>query len=317
MHGAQATGNVHTGIHDVGPDAVERRFQCRVTSLCQHIRHAGIQISGADGVSHGFGLLADRQVLLGIAGCHYAFAFRLEGYASDVDKPLGHLQVERVAGGMVEFHQCQFYLFVTGCLVDWFTSVVRGISFKEHVVDVSCILFGNLQPFVFSRCLIIGHGTFVHVSHVVKFVAVQHKRVGLIAHTSATPVVVFGRYAGDVRFIQVSVGLLCVAYEVDDAVHGVFQCRVFLQSQQIGSPFHHLVEVGCYETMRERQLVFDAMQVVACFSEVVHSRTYLVEGERYKYFFLCFQAGKPKIVFQRYLLKGNGLQYFRTFGFVH
>ena len=120
---------------------------------------------------------------------------------------------------------------------------------------------------------------------------------------------VVGRHACYVRLIQITVVLLRPSDEVYYAVHCVFELGVFLQGEQIGGTFHHLVQVGSHETVWKRQFVLHSVQVVAGLAQVVHCRAHLVEGERNKYFFLCLEAWKPEVVLQRDLLERDGLEH--------
>ena len=111
------------------------------------------------------------------------------------------------------------------------------------------------------------------------------------------------RHSCSVRFVEVSVGLLGGADEVDDTVHGAFQGGVFLKREQVGGSLHHLVEVGGHEAVGEGEFALVAFEILTGLAQIVHGRTHLVESEGHKGLFLNDQSRTPEIVFKRHLFE--------------
>ena len=105
VHRPESAGNVHLGIDDIVPDCVERFPVIGSAEQAFHFGHSGILIGGTHRVPHRLGLFGNRLVLLSIGAGHYAIAFRHESDAPDIQKLFRHVEVELVAGIVVELHQ--------------------------------------------------------------------------------------------------------------------------------------------------------------------------------------------------------------------
>ncbi len=133
-------------------------------------------------MAYRLGLKGDRGMLLCVFRCVHSFSVRDECDPADIEEPLGHIQVEGISCAAVKLAESQFYLFVSGSLVDGLAVIIVRVPFEKYLVHVTGALFGDFQKIVLSRGLIIGDGRFVEVSHVVKFMAVDHMRIGAGPH---------------------------------------------------------------------------------------------------------------------------------------
>ncbi len=209
-----------------------------------HFGHSRIEISGSHGVANRFALLSNRQVLLRIGSRHYTFTLRFVGNSPDIQKLFGHVQIKRVSGYPEKFNQPELNFFVARCLVYRFSVVVIFIAFKKNLIYVPCIFFGYIHPFSFPGCLIISYCCFVHVAHVIQFVTVQYKRVRFIAHSGASPGVVPVFYTNGVGHVQVTIFFLCIANNLNDAVHFGLDAFILLQHEDVSRAFHYFIQIG-------------------------------------------------------------------------
>ena len=108
------------------------------------------------------------------------------------------------------------------------------------------------------------------------------------------------RHARYVRLVKISVLLLRLGDDVDYIVHASLQLGVGLYGQQIGRALHHLIQVGRYVAVNERQLALLAPQKSARAAQILHRRLRLVQRERHQRAFLRAQAREPEIILQRH-----------------
>ena len=213
MHGAQAAGDVHARVGDVRPNMIKRLGVRGFTGQHADIRHAGVQVRGAHGVTDRLGLLGHRAMLLGVGRRHHAFALGHVGDAADFQKFPRHVEVQLLARHAVQLHQCQLHLLMARRLPNGFAAVIFRVALEEDLIDVSCVFLRHLQQLVFAGRLIIRDGCLIHVAHIVQLVTMHYELVRLVAHH-----VFLCPHAGGMRRIQIPVGLLRRGDDVYDRV---------------------------------------------------------------------------------------------------
>ena len=229
--GADAAGDVELLRDDVVPDAVDGLDVALVAGQRGHVGHAGIHVGGAHGVAHGLVLLGHGLVALRV--------LLLDGgLAAVVEQELGEVEVALLAGGQVEAGHRHLGYLVTRH--DAHLAWVGPYLLAGHVG----IAAGNVEELALARSLPVGHGALHHVAEVVEFV-----REVFLLHPAAvaSPVV---RVGGVLRAcgVEVAVGLLCSADDVDDGVAVGLQALVRIGLQDVGGPLQRLVGVGVVDS---------------------------------------------------------------------
>ena len=262
---------------------------------------------------HGRTLLAHGHVLLRIVGSHHPFAVGTVRHAAYVEKTFCHVEIERIARNTEQLHQSQLDLLMSGSLIDRLAVVIGWVALEEYVIYVACALLRRVEPLAFARGLIICHGRFVHVSHVVEFVAVHNPRIGFVTRTTIGAV-----YHGrphDMRFVEITVGSLCRNYDIDYLIHATLQLLIGLDGEQVSRSLHNLEQVGSHVTC-QRQQTFGLLSPQVCpdTPEILHGRLGLAQRKGHKRMLLRLEAREPEVVLYLHFLEWYRLQSFSAFG---
>ena len=210
---AHAAGDVQFLRRHVLPNAIEGAHVRRIAGQRGDVRHSGVHVHGAHGVSPGDGLGLVHHFLL-------RFHVRVPGAllarirTARIQHELRQAQIALVAGGAVELGESHFHDLVAG--PDG--ALVRPESPVEQVGGTQ----RNVQQRTLLRGLIMRHGGFVQMAQVVQFVAV---------HALQNPAPVAGprmrvRRIDGAGGVQVSVRLLRRRDLLDQPIHVGFQLRV-------------------------------------------------------------------------------------------
>ncbi len=160
------------------------------------------------------------------------------------------------------------------CLADGLAVVVFRVSDKKDLIDVPGILFGNLKEFVFACRQVVGDRRFVKMTHVVKLMAMDHESVGFVSHHASG-----GAYLRGMRGVQVPVRFLGRCDHFHNAVELGLKLRIVLQLGEIGSAFHHFVQVRVDEAMGSVVLHFFSCQIIRRRLKMFDSRDGFFKGE--------------------------------------
>ncbi len=137
MHGTQAPGDVHARVGDIRPNMIERPGVSGLTGQHADIRHTGVQVRGAHGVTDRLGLLGHRPMLLGVGRRHHPFALRHVSDAADFQKFPRHIEVQLLTRYAVQLDQRQLHLLMARRLPNGFAAVVFRVALEEDLIDVS------------------------------------------------------------------------------------------------------------------------------------------------------------------------------------
>ena len=181
-------------------------------------------------MAHGLVLLNDGLVALRV--------LLLDGgLAAVVEQELGEVEIALLTGGQVEARHGHLGYLVTG-----HDAHLSGIGAHLPAGHIG-IAAGDVEEFALAGSLPVGHRSLHHVAEVVQFV-----REVLLLHPAAvaSPVV---RVGGILRAggVEVAVGLLRTADDVDDGVAVGLQLLIGISLQNVGGTLQSLVGVGIVE----------------------------------------------------------------------
>ena len=167
----QTAVDMHLTINDIVPDRVQRWHQSSVAIHCHHISHTRVEVCSTNRVTHSLHLLTHWNMSLRIVTTLITLL------TTNIDKLLRHLGIKLITSRVVHLHQCKLNLLVTWSVHHWLATVVVRIALKEYSVNMLRILLRYIQPLALAGSLVICNSTLIHMTHIIKLVAVIYKRV--------------------------------------------------------------------------------------------------------------------------------------------
>ena len=236
---ADAAGDEHFALRDAVPEAFAGAEEGLVVGPERDVRHAGVEIEGADGVSDRFGLFPDGLVrLIVIEGpCLTLELFDLfceivRLGSAFINEIFGQVKIFFVAGRIGEFAESEFNLFVSGVSAE----LSGGAS--EDAGDVVGVTAHAVEEVALPGRLPVRDGGFHEVSGAVEFVVF---------------VEVFPAHVGgDDREedVQIAVRPLGGADEIHIFVELFFAFGIGVEDEVVRHAFENFGNVGIPEEMR-------------------------------------------------------------------
>ncbi len=283
--GTNAAGDVNLLIHTITPNQVQGMHVPLVARQRRRVRHAAIQISGANGVPRCFRLVHRRNARLVII-----VAARIT--AAHVQKIFCQGQVLFVAGHPVEFAKAHLDDFVAGPDVK-----LVGSRAKRNAQQVR-FLEGHVEQVGFARGLVMRRSRLEQMARVIKLMAellLVHPAIG------AGP---FMRVLGinRARRVKITVGLLCRRNQRDKLVEVRRHFWIRLDRERIRRAFKHFVRVRIIERIPRCLAVGDIFpaQHRRRALEIIHAAGFLAFAERIRNrrYPVGFQARRPERIVQ-------------------
>ncbi len=230
--GADAAREVHLLRNDVVPDAVYGFQIVLVTRQRRDVRHAGIQVARANGVSDGLVLFDHRHMVLAVVAVDLA----LVAASAHVDEELRLLEVLGITRHAIELDQAYLDFLMSGNVY------ALSLALTEHFAHEVGILDRHVEERAFARSTEMLDGSFVHVSDVVELMtAAQVRPAPLLAGILVLGVV------DRTRRVEVAVLLLRRRDLGNQIVEVLVQLGVGMDCQCVGRPLDHLHDVGVVE----------------------------------------------------------------------
>ena len=242
--GADAAGDVELLVHDVVPQPVAGRQEGIILGQPCHVRHAGIQVHRAHRMTHGLVLLADglpRLVIIRVGGGFRPpapFLFGAEAFFLDeivrrltalIHEVFAQAQILLLAGHLVQPHQRHLGDIVARVALA--LAVLRAQTLVDEIHEPAC----RPEQLILARGLVIGHRALHQMAQAVQLVVVaQVGQRGVHA-------------VDDVIGVQIAIGVLGGADDVDGFVRDFFQLRVGMLGQTVTDGLDPLGEVRILE----------------------------------------------------------------------
>ena len=154
--------------------------------------------------------------------------------AAHVDEELGEVEVFLVAGGTVESDEADLDFFVAGHVGE-----LSGVG-AEYLGDEVGVLDSDVEEVSFAGGLVVGDGCFVHMAHVVEFMAVIQAGPAGIATVAA-----FG--AGGLGGVEIAVFFLGGGELGNEIVEVLIQFGIVFECQCVGGSLDDFEDVGVVE----------------------------------------------------------------------
>ena len=148
-----------------------------------------------------------------------------------IDKIFGQTQISLFLGNLVQFYQCQLNNFMSRISVQLSFLGSDALLYQIHIAHQ------RFEQLVLSGGLIVSDGPFQKMSQTVQLMVVHQ--------TGKT----FVQSVDDIIGIQITVGLLGSAYNVDGFIGGALQLRVRVPGQRIGYRFQPFGKITVLENM--------------------------------------------------------------------
>ena len=231
---SNASREIHFFPDNVLPECINGPNVGGLSGEGRDIGHPAIHVGRSHCVSHRFGLLGDRLVVLAVFAIDAVF-FATLGHAPVVEEEFCQVQVPLLSGSAIEFDETDLNLLMTGDID------LLALAFSKQTIDEICIFDRHVEQGPFSGRLIVGHRRFVEMSHVVELVAVFQMGPAVF---SGVPLLAKGFLSVDgADCKEIAVVLLCGCNLCDQFVEIFFQNRVGMERQRIGCPFNDLKDI--------------------------------------------------------------------------
>ncbi|OPZ76999.1 MAG: hypothetical protein BWY77_01778 [bacterium ADurb.Bin431] len=155
-------------------------------------------------------------------------------FAADFEQKTGGLKILFLRGDAVEFGQSHFDNLMAGGRL--------GTAGAEGGADEVGVLEGDLEEIAFAGRLVMGHGGFIEMTHVVELVAHVELRPALLAG----PLLQIGGVVG-AGGVEIAILLLGGGDEADQAVQVGRQFFILLHAEGVGGAFDDLVDIAVVE----------------------------------------------------------------------
>ena len=230
VRGADTASDIEFLGDDIVPDGIDGLDVVLVACECSHISHTGIHIGSTDGVTYGLVLFDDGLVSLRVVVCDGRLA-------AIVEQELGKVKIALLSCGQVKTGHSHL-----SNLMAWYDTHLPWIRSNLLTCHVG-ITAGDVEELTLTRCLPIGYGTLYHVTEVIELV----REVFLLYPTLVTsPVMGISGVLGACG-VEIAVGFLSRADNVDYRVTVGLQLLVWIGLQDIGCTLKGLVGVGIVE----------------------------------------------------------------------
>src|SRR3989339_1479840 len=198
-----------------------------------NIRHSRIHVERSYGMSDGFCLLCNRQVILAVAAVQ-CMSCRI---ASQIEEELCKAQIRSVVRREVEFHQSRFDNLMSGRCCQF-----AGAEMSDEQI---CVLERNIQEILLAGCLVVCNGCFEQMTAVVE----------LMTASFILPPGCRRTYPSRRWFLSVdrkpcsnvADGFLSDLDDHNDRIKVSVQFRIRAADERIRSAFDDLVQVGVVE----------------------------------------------------------------------
>ena len=252
-----------------------------------HVGHSCVHISGANGVSHGFILLDNGFVCLTVF-------VRAAGVTTLVEEEFSLVEVFLVSGDQIKFGKCHF-----GNLMSGNTDLLPFACTYLTTYAIG-VLDGDVEEVFLPGCLIVGDGTFHHVSQIIELMA---QVFYLFPALASRPFVRMLRVHGAAG-VEVAVGFLRGGHNHQHTVDVLSQFLVWVSLQQVAGAFNGFIDV---RIVKGQSADFYRIAGMRCVDEVLISSCFLAfaESKRNGYFAACVEALPPKGVGYFYRSEGH------------
>ena len=231
---AHTAGDVHLPPRHVLPQRPACRPHGLVAGEAGAVGHAAVEIHGPDGVAHRLLLLPDGEVGLVVlvaqilrgGGSFAVLGVEVVGpLAPAVQKALGQVPVALLSRSLVEAEQGHFRDLMAGI-------ALAPAVVPERLVNEVREAAGGAEELILARSLPVGHGPLRQVAEAVELVVVPEVGEGAV---QAVQYVVG---------VQIAVGLLGGADQVDELVRPGLQLRIGPLGDSVGRRLHPLGEIA-------------------------------------------------------------------------
>ena len=245
VEGTTGTRHIHLAGHDILPDARQVLHQLLLARLGIDIGHTGIEVVGANGVTHRIVLLAEGDAVLVVIRT-------ILDHAADVDQVLREFEVARVARSTIHLHHTHVVRGADGIAGQLSRS--RLVEMAEEVGRLN----GGIEQGAFARSTIVRDTGHHQVAEVIGLevqaigegtllIGTTHLRADGLLGCMAMGVDTLVALVDNHRRMDVAIFTLCLHDTRDERIHDFIQLGIFRDGVDGGYTLHPFVHIAIVE----------------------------------------------------------------------